>query len=110
MFGLALPFLLAFLIGIFLIFQGVRGIPVLSDPKCAKCKYDLRWIKPDENRICPECGSDLTAPRAVRFGELGRRPRLIGIGCLLIALTFAGPLLLNLLVAPRMGPVPTSST
>ena len=66
----ALLFVITFVVGLFLVYRGIRGVPALSDPKCAKCGYDLRWVKPDVNLVCPECGSDLKAPRSVRFGRV----------------------------------------
>lgn len=85
----ALLFVITFVVGLFLVYRGIRGVPTLSDPKCAKCGYDLRWVKPEVNLVCPECGSDLKARRAVRFGDFQRRPRWIVVG-LVVILTSVG--------------------
>lgn len=43
------------------------GKPAWSAPYCRKCRYDLRGRTPEETDTCPECGADLTGPRALRF-------------------------------------------
>lgn len=45
-----------------------KGKPVLSEPYCAKCGYDLR-VNWDSSMACPECGADLKARHAVNFGK-----------------------------------------
>ncbi len=98
------------LIGVIFIYRGIRGVPVLSDPKCTRCGYDLRWIKPDVNVVCPECGSDLTARRAIRFAEYQRRPRLILVGLGLIVAAFIVLVGLRLLLMrSRVGPMTPAS-
>ncbi len=88
-------------IGVFLAYRGARGVPSLSDPKCARCGYDLRWIDPNVNTVCPECGSDLKARRAIRFADYERRPRLIVVGGCLIVLAIVAPMLLRQMVLLR---------
>ena len=56
---------LAALFGIGLLIHGVWGVPVKSEPRCARCKYDLRGTYPNGGKQCPECGADLTHPQAV---------------------------------------------
>jgi len=99
----------ALILGFIFVYRGVRGVPVLSDPKCTRCGYDLRWIKPGVNVVCPECGSDLTARRAIRFAEYQRRPRLIFIGLGLMAAAVIAPIGLQLLAA-RSRPRAVSAT
>ncbi len=99
----------ALIVGVIFVYRGIRGVPVLSDPKCTRCGYDLRWIKPDVNVVCPECGSDLTARRAIRFAEYQRRPRLIFIGLGLMAAAVIAPIGLQLLAA-RSRPRAVSAT
>ncbi len=85
----------AMVIGIILIVRGIRGVPEFSEPHCRKCNYDVRmldWSR--EERVCPECGSDLTQPKAVRFGNYRKRPKMIWSGAGLCAL----PLVLIALV------------
>lgn len=76
-------------IGLTLLWRGWRGAPELSEPRCAKCRYDLRgqdWMKPQQ--VCPECGSDLTQAGAVLFGVYRRRPRLMLAGVAVLVLPF----------------------
>jgi hypothetical protein len=98
------------IVGIILAYRGIRGVPVLSDPKCTRCGYDLRWIKPEVNVVCPECGSDLTARRAIRFAEYQRRPRLVLAGLGLVVVAFVAPVGLRfLLVRSRVLPMTPAS-
>ncbi|NLE57757.1 MAG: hypothetical protein GX616_05305, partial [Planctomycetes bacterium] len=100
----------ALIVGVIFIYRGIRGVPVLSDPKCTRCGYDLRWIKPDVNVVCPECGSDLTVRRAIRFAEYQRRPRSILVGLGLIVAVFVVPAGLRfLLVRSRVPPMTPAS-
>ena len=73
----------ALVVGIVLFLRGLRGVPVLTHPTCAKCKYDLRGMDPERSDRCPECGADLKARRAVLFGKHERRPRLMLLGAIL---------------------------
>jgi hypothetical protein len=83
--------LLALLAGVLvagatLIIIGFRGRALWSSPYCVTCKYDLRGRVPEDSPTCPECGADLTHPKAVGFVRQGRRPKLIWLGvCVLIA-------------------------
>lgn len=111
----AVLFAIALLVGLFLVYRGIRGVPTWSDPKCSKCGYDLRWVKPEVNVVCPECGADLKAARAVRFGDYQRRPPLILIGSAVMLATVALPvglwLVLSISRAPARGPArPTTPT
>lgn len=93
-----LPLLAGFVIGIILIVRGLRGVPDFSEPHCRKCNYDVRALDwTSEWRICPECGSDLTRPKAVRFGQYRRRPKLIwsGVGLCLLPLVLVGLIVLQ---------------
>jgi hypothetical protein len=83
--------------GIVLVTLGLRGRPVFSMPRCSRCSYDLRalnFMTADIGK-CPECGADLSAPGAVNFAHLQRRPGTVVLGMLLTV----SPLLL-LLVLP----------
>ncbi len=73
-------------VGAFIFTRGLRGTPQFSQPRCAGCKYDLRWIDPDKQTQCPECGADLSTPRAVHFGEHRRRPRQMVLGAVVAGL------------------------
>jgi len=50
----------------------LRGRRVDDQPLCRKCDFDLTG-KPDSSIRCPECGSDVTHPRAVRIGHREKR-------------------------------------
>jgi len=52
--------------------RGKRGAPKLTEPHCGKCGYDLRRYSAEPPTRCSECGSDLTVPGAVKWGELCR--------------------------------------
>jgi hypothetical protein len=72
------PFLLA--IGT-IIWLGIRRRPYRSAPICSQCEYDLRHVTPNREPSCPECGADLTQPRAVLFaGERGSQWGLVTWG------------------------------
>lgn len=76
-------------VGFVLIYAGIRGVPELSAPRCAKCRYDLRTLRFDGGESsCPECGADLTKPGAANFGEYHRRPWKIVGGVVALALPF----------------------
>lgn len=74
------------IMGAILCIRGWIGVPVLSEPKCAKCRYDLRGYSGAPPTVCSECGADLTTPGAVRWGEYRRRPRLMWTGAAMLAL------------------------
>src|ERR1700689_386428 len=50
----------------------------LTEPHCAKCGYDLRRYAAEPPTRCSECGADLTARHAVRWGELTSQRGLRG--------------------------------
>ena len=82
-------FLLAFglgVVGLILLVRGMRGAPSLSEPRCAKCGYDLRGFSGAPPQVCSECGADLTRPHAVRWGRYPRRTKLINSGVALLVL------------------------
>jgi hypothetical protein len=101
--GEAIPLIVIFgLFGIALIFQGWRGTPQESTPRCARCGYDLRGIVKGARTRCSECGGDLSASDAVQTTTRRRsRKRMtwglvvIGIPCLMIgwerAMRIVGP-------------------
>src|SRR4051794_15983493 len=108
----ALLLLLVFLVvliplGIALAIRGFSGTPALSEPKCARCGYDLRGFTGAPPTRCSECGSDLTVAAAVRWGDYRRRPGLIWTGIALVLL----PLLLVFgLMFARVRSSPYSTT
>jgi hypothetical protein len=85
--------ILLLIIGTVLIWQGFRGRPQLTEPRCRGCGYDVRglnWMA--AGRLCPECGSDLSQPDAVRFGKYKRRPRRMIAGAGVFALGILVPM------------------
>ena len=82
-------FLLSFLltiVGLVLLVRGWRGVPSLSEPRCAKCGYDLRGAGAAPPAVCSECGADLAKPGAVRWGDYRRQPKLLWAGGALLVL------------------------
>jgi hypothetical protein len=80
------------LVGLVLIVLGVRGQPIFSSPRCAKCGYDLRnvqFMSDEAVRNCPECGNDLARVAAVSFGKWQRQPKRIVYGVALLLLPWA---------------------
>ena len=72
--------------GLVLLVRGLRGTPSLSEPRCAKCGYDLRGYAGAPPGACSECGADLAKPDAIRWGEYRKRPKLIWTGAALLVL------------------------
>lgn len=72
-------------IGGMLIVRSRRGTPSLSEPRCAKCNYDLRGFSGTAPVRCSECGADLTIPHAILWGRFQPSPRKLwsGIGVML---------------------------
>ncbi|MBX3382179.1 MAG: hypothetical protein KF864_01590 [Phycisphaeraceae bacterium] len=81
------------LVGMLLVWAGVRGRRVSHLPACARCAFDLSglWPLSGDKAVCPECGSLLTAPRAVRHVQRARRWVLLVMGVLLLI----GPLVIT---------------
>ncbi|HEY7088568.1 MAG TPA: hypothetical protein VH518_10795, partial [Tepidisphaeraceae bacterium] len=106
-FGVIFLFLLILLIvGAALLGMGLRGSPVFTSPRCARCNYDLRAMNFMSGQIgsCPECGADLSAPRAVTFGRLQSRRGLVGLGATLMTLSLLAAVLIPFAVrATRSG-------
>ncbi len=73
----------AFLLGVWLVRRGLRGVAVDDHVYCGKCSFDLHGIAKDAQ--CPECGSPALGPR--RIGRWVRRPRLIFAGAAIILAT-----------------------
>jgi hypothetical protein len=61
---------------------GVRGRVVDDHPICRKCRFDLIGLVSPAN--CPECGSPLHNPAAIRHGARRHRPAAIVLGSLML--------------------------
>ena len=60
--------------------RGRRG----SAPHCFQCGYNLTGLPlPELNQRCPECGTDLSAPRAVARGRPTRHMPTLTVALLL---------------------------
>lgn len=73
------------LAGVVLVVLGIVGRARFDDPRCGKCRYDLRTFG-QRPQSCPECGADLTRSGSVRFASRVRRPALTIVGLLLLVL------------------------
>jgi hypothetical protein len=77
--------ILVVLIVIMVVFKRVfRSVPILTEPRCAKCNYDLRGYAGEVPTRCSECGADLTARNAIAWGTYRKRSPLWRIGMALI--------------------------
>jgi hypothetical protein len=76
--------------GVALLWIGLRGRVVNDHPICRVCRFDLVGLASPAK--CPECGADLSRPRAVRIGERRRRrlPLCIGTSFLLLLIVGGG--------------------
>jgi hypothetical protein len=89
--GVATVFILFFtllpaLAGVIMVIVGVRGREVSRLPACAKCRFDLSGIWPitGQSVVCPECGSPLARPKAVRHVQRARRWGLLAMGVFIL--------------------------
>ncbi len=80
----ALPF--GFVVGLGLLWFGLRGRQIDDHPWCRKCKYDLVG-SPEVPAICPECGVNLKKQRSVRIGQRRKRPALSALATVVLILT-----------------------
>src|SRR5688572_23077442 len=87
-YSMLIPMLLILLggAGLIVLLRGLRGRPMLTPPKCAKCGYDIRTFSGEAPTLCSECGADLTQTYAIRWGDKQRRPRLIWLGAIMLVL------------------------
>ncbi len=93
--------------GAITMWRGLRGVIVDRDPRCLGCGYLLIGL-PMFQSNCPECGLDISDPRAIRHGRrrLRGRPVLIGLLIMLVSLgPFLVPLIpksaLNMILPPK---------
>jgi len=76
------------LVGVAAAVLGWRGRRIDDHPWCRRCRFDLFGL--DQPEICPECGADLHARRAVRFGQRRKRPIVLTAGLLMLILSLTG--------------------
>lgn len=88
--ALALPILLFITVfaGALLLTLGLRGRRLNNHPACATCTFDLSGLASPTR--CPECGQDLSKPKAIRAGIRTRRPRLAIAGAALLLFALLG--------------------
>src|SRR6478672_11344413 len=72
------------LVGAILVLWGRRGRRVDDHPVCRRCKFDLTGRAADSNR-CPECGGDLSRPRAIASGNRQARIGIVVFALILMA-------------------------
>src|SRR5687767_11978219 len=72
-------------LGVSFLRRGLRGRRVGDHPVCGKCGFNLFGLPADQAK-CPECGNDLSAPRAVQTGHRVRRMPLVYAGGALLLL------------------------
>jgi hypothetical protein len=77
---------------------GLLGRATDEHPVCRACAFDL-FNLPADHTACPECGSDLRAPRAVRVGNRTRRPAPLYAGLALLLLSTLAACLVATIVA-----------
>jgi hypothetical protein len=73
------------LAGLVLFAVGRRGRRIDDHPLCRRCGFDL--VGTAAAASCPECGADLTRPRATRRGNRQRRVGMMRTGQVLVAFT-----------------------
>src|SRR4030095_1839286 len=86
-----LAWIIPALLGIALLWRGLRGRRIDDHPLCRRCGYDLFGTVEPAN--CPECGTKLESKRSVRLGHRKRRWVSLSLGLFVIALTTAGTIL-----------------
>ena len=67
---------------------GWRGRRVGRSPVCRRCGFDLTG-RPETSTVCAECGSELSAPGAIRTGHHRRRRGLLWTGATVLLLGVA---------------------
>lgn len=76
----------ATLIGAVLLTLGLRGRRIDDHPVCARCRFDLSGA-PEPRTTCPECGRDVSTPKAIKVGQRRRRPRMLMSGAAALAVS-----------------------
>ena len=88
-----------FVLGGVLAWVGWRGRRINDHPTCRKCGFDLvghaaalsgSGGEPVSAARCPECGTALGAPKAIRIGQRVRRSRFLAIGLVMVLIGGVG--------------------
>ena len=75
--AIAIALFLGF-VGLAIFSIGVVGRHATGEPRCVKCKVDVRSVAWDDAPRCPQCGADLARGGSVRLaGRRRRRPELL---------------------------------
>lgn len=69
--------------GLALLARALRGDVVGDHPFCRRCGFDL-FGRGVEAPVCPECGADVSKPRATRTGVRRRRAGLAAVALVLM--------------------------
>jgi hypothetical protein len=69
------------LLGLFLVWLGLRGRTIDNHPICRNCGFDL--FGSGHSAVCSECGRDLNDPKAINLGHRKRRRWPLTLGLLL---------------------------
>lgn len=82
---------LVLIAGLLMLAIGVRGWRINDHPICRSCRFDLVGIHGRAPR-CPECGGELTRPRAVRIGrrKVHRSRTALGAALVLVGIVAGG--------------------
>ncbi len=75
---------LALLLCLVSLVRGLRGRRVGTEPRCAKCGFDLTGLVERGTTTCPECGQKLDAPGAVMTGVRRRRRWALALAAALL--------------------------
>ncbi|MFG0305576.1 MAG: hypothetical protein ACF8Q5_05125 [Phycisphaerales bacterium JB040] len=80
-------FAILILLGLTLLTLGLWPRRLGTAPHCRRCHFDLTGTEAARGSgVCPECGRDLTPPKAIARGRLARRKRVLLAGVLLLLL------------------------
>ncbi len=74
-------------VGLALTAAGLRGRRTDDHPLCRQCRFNLTGRSDTVEPRCPECGADLTRPRATVVGHRQRRAGVLAGGLVLLALS-----------------------
>jgi hypothetical protein len=84
-------------VGAMILMLGLRGRCIDDHPVCGHCRFDLIGVYPAATvpARCPECGTDLAKPRAVRVGQRRHRRFVAALGGVLLLVSLTAGLALG---------------